>query len=815
MDVRAFDEFFREATGVPPFPFQRRLALDPDLPALLVAPTGAGKTAALTLAWLWRRRFAAPTVRKASPRRMVWCLPMRTLVVQTEGEIKRWLKRIHLLDEGQGLDREGGVGVHVLMGGRSDDDWHRHPERDAIVIGTQDMLLSRALNRGFGCSRYMWPWHFALLSNDVLWVFDEVQLMGVGLATGLQLSAFRRSMGGYGPSHSIFVSATADPDWLVTVDHREAPSPVMLSSDDLKSEVLQTRRRAVKRLARARTVVEKGFEKDLAEEVLRRHHADARTIVVLNTVEAATALYDALKAKAVGVRLVLLHSRFRPPDRAARVNEAIDNSFHGIVISTQVIEAGVDVSSRVLFTQLAPWASLVQRAGRCNRKGEYSEADVIWIDFPEEIDEKVALPYEREDLLLARRELMKLASFNPDGIEAAGVALAAPEFPHVLRRQDLVDLFDTTPDLAGFELDVSRFIREGDERDVQVFWRTAPTERESQPARDELCPVPFLRLREWIKKGARPLRFDSIDGTWSTTVHPGNSQTEVFPGRTFLVDSSAGGYNEDRGFDPSSSAPVPIVPEPERARTVSSSPTLRDEEHEGAFGDDPLSQLNGWVPLLTHSLDTRRAAREIVDSLSDLALPADVIVESAHAHDLGKAHPVFQETMRKGREDQDPAKLWAKSGQRSRHSRTGFRHELASALAVLQAREGPDTDLIAYLVAAHHGKVRLSIRAQPNDGHDADLRVQGKMCARGIFDADSLPKVDLGEGLQFPPLELSLSPMMMGRQRESPSWSERVLALRDTYHPFRLTFLEMLVRAADVRASMREERLGRQAPGSP
>ena len=40
------------------------------------------------------------------------------------------------------------------------------PKRPAILIGTQDMLLSRALNRGYGMSRYRWPMHFGLLNND-------------------------------------------------------------------------------------------------------------------------------------------------------------------------------------------------------------------------------------------------------------------------------------------------------------------------------------------------------------------------------------------------------------------------------------------------------------------------------------------------------------------------------------------------------------------------------------------------------------------------------------------------------------------------
>ena len=81
---RRFSEFFMKATGLhEPFPYQMRLALSPKLPQLIDVPTGAGKTAAVVLAWLWRRRFAAEDVRKATPRRLVYCLPMRVLVEQT------------------------------------------------------------------------------------------------------------------------------------------------------------------------------------------------------------------------------------------------------------------------------------------------------------------------------------------------------------------------------------------------------------------------------------------------------------------------------------------------------------------------------------------------------------------------------------------------------------------------------------------------------------------------------------------------------------------------------------------------------------
>lgn len=85
-----FKEFFKTATGDgkganghDPYPFQMRLALGEQLPELIDVPTGMGKTDAVVLGWLWRRRFAGQEVREATPRRLVYCLPMRVLVEQT------------------------------------------------------------------------------------------------------------------------------------------------------------------------------------------------------------------------------------------------------------------------------------------------------------------------------------------------------------------------------------------------------------------------------------------------------------------------------------------------------------------------------------------------------------------------------------------------------------------------------------------------------------------------------------------------------------------------------------------------------------
>ena len=129
------------------------------------------------MAWLWRRRHhASASVRNATPRRLVYCLPTRVLVEQTVQEARAWLTKLDFLATDSGS--AGRIAVYQLMAGESGNDWDAWPESEAVLVGTQDQLISRALNRGYGTSRSRWPLQCGLLNSDALWVFDEVQLMG-------------------------------------------------------------------------------------------------------------------------------------------------------------------------------------------------------------------------------------------------------------------------------------------------------------------------------------------------------------------------------------------------------------------------------------------------------------------------------------------------------------------------------------------------------------------------------------------------------------------------------------------------------------
>jgi CRISPR-associated endonuclease/helicase Cas3 len=61
------------------------------------------------------------------------------------------------------------------------------------------------------------------------------------------------------------------------------------------------------------------------------------------------------------------------------------------------------VSARLLVTELAPWSSLVQRMGRCNRRADCHDAQVLWVDIqPKDEKDELLLPYTEDELAEAR-----------------------------------------------------------------------------------------------------------------------------------------------------------------------------------------------------------------------------------------------------------------------------------------------------------------------------------------------------------------------------------------------------------------------------
>lgn len=113
---------------------------------------------------------------------------------------------------------------------------------------------------------------------------------------------------------------------------------------------------------------------DLIKDLI---YSGLKVLIVRNTVEKAVNTYKKLK-EVIG-NVTLIHGRFTDNDRRIKLGRIISNS-SPIVISTQVIEAGVDISFNALITDAATPASIVQRVGRVIRKcGDRKEDREGWV----------------------------------------------------------------------------------------------------------------------------------------------------------------------------------------------------------------------------------------------------------------------------------------------------------------------------------------------------------------------------------------------------------------------------------------------------
>ena len=789
-DALSFPDFFRAATGYEPYPYQVRVAHR--RPDFLRIETGLGKTEALVLGWAWRRRRDP-----SHPRRLIYALPMRSLIEQTTARLTACSERLRAAGMG-GLPR-----IDTVMGGDVDDFWFRYPEEPAIVVGTQDMLLSRALNRGYGMSRFQWPMTFGAINGDAHWVIDEVQLQGIGAVTAAQLQAFREMLGTFGVTFTTFASATLDDTLLETAEY---------SLVDRITEEIDDSDKAVPRIAailnasKALNRISTDGQRNFADDILSNHRRGTLTLVILNTVRDAKDALKRLRVDAGDVPCRLLHSQFRPDDRrrhtAALLGTLDQNGPGQIVVSTQVVEAGIDVSATTLFTAVAPVSSLVQRFGRCNRQGKSCDASVYWIDNGEPT-ERTAMPYAIGEIQEGRKFLQELTgkSVAPANLVTSKLARGKGL---VLRKPELLDLFDTSLDLSGHDIDISPYIRETSDFNVELLWRDTPPDSATPIRRDELCPAPISQVREALRElraGGRSqdIRISNQFSRASATVDTRERsdwiplhEEMLRPGLQVWLHSSAGWYDPEVGFDRSRADVAPIVP---------INPVQGPAESCASMNEDPSSEIGVSVSLAKHSRDTYDEAKRLSSSLGLDRPIADVVEWAALWHDVGKAHEVFQETMRANIRDHGTT-IWAKSPRgRGGHSRRSFRHELSSALAFLGGNErASERDLIAFLVAAHHGKLRVSPPSAPGTPSELPRAVLGNQ------NGDVLPLVDLGDGIHSPACTLDLQIFQLGSENGDPTWVDRVIALRDRKDLglFRLAYLELLVRVADWRASARE-----------
>ena len=247
------------------------------------------------------------------------------------------------------------------------------------------------------------------------------------------------------------------------------------------------------------------------------------------------------------------------------------------------------------------------------------------------------------------------------------------------------------------------------------------------------------------------------------------------PGEVLLAAAGAGGYDPATGVDAAATAPVPDCPSLDPVPAV-----------------DPVDGT-GWLALDRHSTDVRDQVGGLLVAIDPDLPPGvrDAVATAGYAHDAGKWHPVWQDALCALARDDERERVvagrpWAKSGIEGRlqfADGARFRHELASLMlldgplrGVLAGAEDPD--LVRYLVLAHHGKLRL--RVDPADRGVVPGRVTATPAMFGQ------PAAALSE---------DVTAFLDG------SWTRTVEDLLARHGPFRLAYLETLVRMADWRAS--------------
>ena len=379
----------RSAPGVRgggPRAFQRALG-EHTGSAVLIAPTGAGKTNA-ALRWIVHNRRAGE--------RVFYLLPYQASVEamgQTLGEVFRedivgvlHARSLEIAFQRYFGDEEDYEAAREAA--RRDDELNRLVHKP-IKVTTPFQLLKWL----FGIKRY----EFGLAElTGALVVFDEIHAYDAHVtALVLELVHVLRELGG----RCLFMSATFPTFLLEEIEHAWGEPLTVFrlrcapAYDEWASTFLSTPRHELQ------------WHDDPLEELIS-HAVTAvksgrRALVVANRVQQAQSLYKALRER-LGSGVHLLHARLTRRDRVER-EQKILGALRGnlpldlrVLVSTQVVEVSLDISFDTLLTEIAPVDDLLQRLGRVNRYYEHRRPVPVLIS--RQFDSAIQYVYDIERL---------------------------------------------------------------------------------------------------------------------------------------------------------------------------------------------------------------------------------------------------------------------------------------------------------------------------------------------------------------------------------------------------------------------------------
>ena len=372
-----------------PYPFQQRVSelVLGGKNVILQAPTGSGKTAAALHPFLeaWRKPDEGTL-----PKKCIYAVPMRVLANQFLDEYAKaptW------------YDADRYPRAAIQTGERPEDD----TLKSDLIFATIDQVLSSFLLTPYSLPKRLSNLNAGAIIASYL-VFDEFHLFDPlsTLPTTLEMLRMLR-----GVTPFILMTATFSRDMLQGLGRML--DAVVVPEDEAARRAIETLPSEQK--TRRYHVAEEPLS---AEAVLSKHQS--RTLAICNVVDRARTLYEALRdhPDRGGAQIRLLHSRFLAEDRQ-RIEAEIREHFgkgkgktgSWIVVATQVVEVGLDITCQTLHTELAPANSILQRAGRCARR-KHEEGDVyVYSETFDATGEKIGLservmPYRDQEDEIAR-----------------------------------------------------------------------------------------------------------------------------------------------------------------------------------------------------------------------------------------------------------------------------------------------------------------------------------------------------------------------------------------------------------------------------
>jgi CRISPR-associated endonuclease/helicase Cas3 len=326
----------------------------------LEVPTGAGKTLA-ALGWAVARRKAHHAAGRGEGGTIFYALPFTSIIDQTAAVLRRLWP--------EAAEEPGALAVHhhladygAAVGGEDGSlarDWAETWRAD--VVCTTFVQIVHALFHGTAADAR----RFAALAGGGLLILDEAQALPAELWPTLRaaLLCLTRIFG-----VDVLLLTATQPTLLHAEDNAIDLRPLGDANLGMDFDRYDVVIEAGPPWDAAALVAATAGALDFATE--REHSA----LLLLNTVNEALAVHDAVRRHPMLGALPIFHlfTNLRPKDRArileeVRVLEA--NGLSRLLVATQVVEAGVDLSFNLVFRVHAPLDAIVQAAGRCNRHG--------------------------------------------------------------------------------------------------------------------------------------------------------------------------------------------------------------------------------------------------------------------------------------------------------------------------------------------------------------------------------------------------------------------------------------------------------------